>query len=87
MVRQDVLPYVLVAGDPCKTHGLNVIGLKRKGFSEETVKNLRRAYYFIYRRGLTVPQSLEKLHEMQTDCPEVGLLIKSLMSAERGITR
>lgn len=87
MARQDVLPYVLVAGDPCKTHGLNAIGLKRRGFNEETIKNLRRAYYLIYRRGLTVPQSLEKLGEMEAECPEVRLFMDALASAERGITR
>ena len=54
-IVKDVLPFVLVADDakPC---GLNVEGLKRRGFAPETIANLRRAYKIIYRQGLTIPK-------------------------------
>ena len=87
MVIKDVLPYVLVSDTPAEPYGLNVVGLRRHGFSEETIVSLKRAYKIIYRQKLTVPDAISKLQEMVATSPEVQLLIDGLVAAERGVTR
>lgn len=87
MVTMDVLPYVLIDGHEAKACGLNTEGLKRRGFSSETISNLRRAYKIIYRKGLTVQQALEQLKELLAVCPEVESMITALQASTRGIVR
>lgn len=86
-VGKDVPPYVLVSGQPASVYGLNLVGLKRNGFSEETISRLRKAYNVIYRQGLTVPQAMTELEKMLSDCAEVERLISALNNATRGIVR
>jgi len=87
MVPKDVLPYVLVSGNPATVHGLNAVGLKRRGFAEETIRMLRQAYKLIYRQGLTVKNALPQLEALLPSCPEVQLLINGLTESNRGIVR
>ena len=87
LVVKDVLPYTLVSGLPAEPCGLNSVGLKRRGFSEDVIASIKRAYKVIYRQGLTVANALEELHKMVVDVPELQIMIDSLRSAERGITR
>jgi UDP-N-acetylglucosamine acyltransferase len=87
LVEKDVPPFVKVAGYCAKPYGLNTVGMKRRGFSAETMLNLRRAYKVIYRKGLTVKDAIEQLTKMLVDCPEVQVLIEFIQSSERGIVR
>lgn len=87
-VNMDVLPFVLIdGGQEAKACGLNLVGLKRHGFSPEAINCLRRAYKIIYRNGLTVPQALEQLTELVPECREVAFMIEALQSSTRGIVR
>lgn len=86
-VTKDVTPYVMIAGHTAAACGLNTVGLKRRGFSPNALENLRRAYKIIFRRGLTVQQSIVELIEMIPECPEVRPLIDALKNSERGIVR
>lgn len=87
MVAKDVLPYVIVTGNNVSVCGLNTVGLKRRGFTPETIRTLRNAYSIIYRRGLTVNQAVLELQSMLAGCPEVQLLISGLQNSARGIIR
>lgn len=87
MVLQDILPYVLVSGNVATVCGLNTVGLKRRGFNDETIRNLRRAYNIIYRRNLAVPEAIEELKPLLNECPEVQRFINALQDAPRGIVR
>lgn len=86
---KDVLPYVIAGGtvDTVKLYGLNLIGLKRHGFSEETMQNIKTAYNVILRKGLTVEQAVAELENMVTACPEIQLFIDMLKQSKRGILR
>lgn len=86
---KDVLPYVIAGGsfDTMKLYGLNTIGLKRHGFPEETVQQLKNAYNIILRKGLTVQQAIVELETMVSDCVEIQLFIDMLKQSERGILR
>ncbi len=88
-IGKDVLPYIMVSGSghEASAFGLNSVGLKRRGFSEETLLNLKRAYKIIFRQNLSVNEALEQLDSMVKECPEIGLLITALKNSDRGITR
>lgn len=85
IVYKDIPPYVMAAGSPVTPHGLNSEGLKRRGFTAETLATLKRTYKVLYRDGLTLQEALEKL-EAET-APEVAELAVFLRKAERGIIR
>lgn len=87
LIDKDVPPFVKVAGTQAKPFGLNTVGMKRRGFTEEQMLVLRRAYKVIYRKGLTVKSALEELQPMTAECPEVKLFIDFIQSSERGIIR
>jgi UDP-N-acetylglucosamine acyltransferase len=88
MIRQDVLPYVLIeGGHEARVCGLNKEGLKRNDFSDEAISILRSAYKLIFRRNLMVEQALEELDPLVTVCPEVKLMIEALKKSDRGIIR
>lgn len=87
LVVKDVLPYVLVSDCPAEPYGLNTVGLKRHGFTDESIATLKRAYKIIYRQGLTVPNAISALQEMVAVAPEVQSMIDGLEAAERGVTR
>lgn len=87
MVTKDILPYLLVTGHNPVVSGLNVVGLKRRGFNEDTIRNLRRAYNIIFRQGLTVKQAIEELENMMAECQEVQLFIDGLKNSARGVVR
>lgn len=86
-VSKDVVPYVIVAGQDTSVYGINVVGLKRRGFSSEAIDALRRAYKVVFRKGLTVQHAITDLEKMIGDFPEVSLMIESLTQSKRGIVR
>ncbi len=85
IVYKDIPPYVMAAGQPAKPHGLNSEGLKRRGFTPETLATLKRAYKILYREGLTLQEALARLDA--EPAPEVAQLTDFLRKAERGIIR
>ena len=86
-VVKDVPPYVLAAGEPVSFKGLNVTGLKRRGFSSEVIRELRNCYRIIYRSGLNTSQALEKLSQMEHIGEEVKAVIGFFRASERGVIR
>lgn len=86
-ITKDVPAYVTVAGQPAEAKTINVEGLRRRGFSSDSITSIRRAYKIIYRQGLTAEEALGKLRELVVDNPEIALLIESLETSTRGIIR
>jgi UDP-N-acetylglucosamine acyltransferase len=87
IVLQDVPPYLMVQGNTAKTFGLNLRGLKRRGFSAEAIEALKDAYRTLYRSGLTVSAALERLQELALRQREVAEFVAFVRGAERGIVR
>jgi UDP-N-acetylglucosamine acyltransferase len=87
LLLQDLPPYVMASGNPSAPHGMNTEGLKRRGFSEEAVNALRRAYKTLYRSGLGLAEAIENLQQEYGQMPEVQALIVFLRNAKRGIVR
>ncbi len=86
-LNQDVPPYMLVSGVPAALHGLNLIGLKRRGFSDETIRALKRAHQTIFRSGLTQAKALEQVRAEDGEVPEVRRLIEFVEAAKNGVCR
>lgn len=87
MVPQDVPPYINVIGGNAEPHGINVIGLQRKGFSEESIRAIKEGYKIIYRQNLTLEEAIEKLEELAKEEPEVGAYVDFIKRSKRGIVR
>ena len=87
VISKDVLPFTMISGHMAKPHGLNVEGLKRRGFSSESLSQLRKAYKIIYRSGLTLDQATDELKVMANECAEVAQLLGFIEKVTRGIVR
>jgi UDP-N-acetylglucosamine acyltransferase len=87
MVTQDIPPYTIAQGDRAKTIGLNLIGLQRRGFSEETIRGIKRAYKLIFRSGLRLEEALEKITTDIEPSPELQGFVEFIRHSERGIAR
>lgn len=86
-VVKDVPPYVIASGDRARLHGLNQVGLKRYGFTQETLKELKKTYRLIFRFGLTLNEAIERVGAEVEQIPEVIAFIDFIKASERGITR
>ena len=87
VVFKDIPPYVTAAGYDAKPHGINSEGLKRRGFSADSILHIKRAYKALYRNSLTLEEAKVELAEMQKSCPEIALLTDFLNVSTRGIVR
>lgn len=87
IILKDVPPFVMVSGYPGEAHGLNTVGLERKGFNPTTISALKQAYKIIFRQSLTLQEAITKLGDIAQDVSEVQLLIDFLSHSTRGIIR
>lgn len=87
VVFKDIPPYVTAAGYDAKPHGINSEGLKRRGFSADTMMQLKRAYKTLYKSSLTLEEAKLQLMGQRSACPEIGPLLEFLDSSTRGIIR
>ncbi|MEN8205968.1 MAG: acyl-ACP--UDP-N-acetylglucosamine O-acyltransferase [Pseudomonadota bacterium] len=86
-ISMDVPPYVTVGGSPASPHGLNMEGLRRRGFPAETRKVLKQAYRTLYRENLPLQDAIAVLKGKVDDCAELGVLVSFLENQTRGIVR
>ena len=84
-VPMDVIPYIKVAGNPPVVNGLNTVGLKRHGFSAETIRVLKQAYRLLFRSDLNVSRAVERIRADLPDSAEIRHLIEFIEASERGI--
>lgn len=87
VVFKDIPPYITAAGYDAKPHGINAEGLKRRGFSADSILQIKRAYKMLYRNSLTLEEAKVELTAMRSTTPEIGLLTDFLNVSTRGIVR
>lgn len=85
-IVQDVPPFMIADGNPAEIRGYNKVGLERRGFSEQTLKEVKEAYRTIYRSNLNLQQAVEQLRA-QPHSPEITHLIAFVSSSQRGIIK
>ena len=86
-VPQDVPPYTNVTGNRASLHGLNLVGLKRRGFSDEAISAIKKAYKILFRSGLMFKDAKQKVLDEVVQTPEVVHLVEFVEGSERGICR
>jgi UDP-N-acetylglucosamine acyltransferase len=86
-ITQDIPPFVSASGNRAQLYGLNLVGLKRRGFSDETIANLKKAYKIIFRSALALEDALNRVSGELGACKECMHLIEFIRSSKRGITR
>lgn len=87
LVLQDVPPYLMAAGNTAQPYGIHVEGLKRRGFTSESITELKRAYRTLYKSGLLLEEAKGKLAEQAKTQPDVQLMVDFLEVSKRGIIR
>ncbi len=86
-IAKDVPPYLMISGNPAAPHGLNKVGLKRRGFSDEQIRNLTQVYKLLYRQGLSLEEATAQIDEMAKSNEEVVRFVEFLKNSKRSIVR
>lgn len=87
IISRDVPAYTMIAGQPAEPKGINSEGLKRRGFDEEQIRNIKNAYRTVYRQGKKLAEAIDEIAAVVDERPELALFLDSLRSSERGIIR
>ena len=83
---QDIPPYVICGKEPIRFAGLNIVGLRRRGFSNDTITNIREAYRILYSKGI-LKEGIELIRENLEVTPEIQYIINFVETSQRGIIR
>ena len=90
-VSQDVPPFMLVGGNPLSMHGCNLEGLRRRGFSQERIVQIKQMHRLLYRDGLTLEQAKDALRALTGSLPDgdqdIQRMLDFLAASTRGIAR
>ncbi|HYN81213.1 MAG TPA: acyl-ACP--UDP-N-acetylglucosamine O-acyltransferase [Gemmatimonadaceae bacterium] len=84
-VSKDIPPFLKAVGNPVKLYGLNSIGLRRNGFPEDVVRELKRAYRLFFRSDLNLSQAMQRAETELEQFPEVAELVQFVEASERGV--
>ncbi|MBF0461865.1 MAG: acyl-ACP--UDP-N-acetylglucosamine O-acyltransferase [Magnetococcales bacterium] len=86
-ISMDVVPFASAAGNRAQITGVNVVGLRRNGFSEEVIKTIRQAHRIVFRSNLRLEQAIAEVERQFSHSPEVQYLLEFLQTGQRGICR
>jgi len=86
-VTRDVPPFLTVSGMPADPHGLNAVGLRRRGFDRHQLRAIRHAYRVLYRSGLRLEEALLELEGEAKESPEVAAMVSFIRDTSRSIVR
>ncbi len=84
---KDIPPFIIAGREPIEYSGINIIGLRRKGFSNELIENIHNTYRLIYQSGKNVSEALKQVKEEIPMSKEIEYIISFIESSKRGIIR
>jgi UDP-N-acetylglucosamine acyltransferase len=87
VVTQDALPYVMTVGNRAEAYGLNLVGLKRKGYDKKTISALKRCYTTLFRSGKMLNEAIDEISSELGHVPEVRYFLDFVRSSKRGVVR
>jgi UDP-N-acetylglucosamine acyltransferase len=87
VLTKSVPPFVMVGGHPAEPHGINSEGLKRRGFTTESIRAIKRAYRLLYMASLKRDEALEQIRAQADEAPELGVLLAFFSAAHRSVVR
>jgi UDP-N-acetylglucosamine acyltransferase len=87
VVVKDALPFALTVGNHAKCYGLNKVGVRRRGYSRETIAALHHAFHLLLSAKLNTTQAIERMREEIKESAEVNELIQFVESSKRGVVK
>ena len=84
---KDIPPYIIAGREPIAFSGINIIGLRRRGFSNEVIESIHNAYRIIYQSGLNTTEALKKIEDEFEKSPEIDYIVNFIRNSERGIIK
>jgi UDP-N-acetylglucosamine acyltransferase len=87
VVVKDALPFALTVGNHAKCYGLNKVGMRRRGYSPETLSALHHAFHLLLAAKLNTSQALERIRQEISNCPEVDELVQFVETSKRGVVK
>src|SRR5436309_8604640 len=87
VVVKDALPFALTVGNHARCYGINKVGVRRRGYSRETIAALHHAFHLLLSSKLNTTQALERIREEITNTPEVDELVHFVESSKRGVVK
>ncbi|HEY2962778.1 MAG TPA: acyl-ACP--UDP-N-acetylglucosamine O-acyltransferase [Pyrinomonadaceae bacterium] len=87
VVVKDALPFALTVGNHAKCYGLNITGMKRRGYSRKTIDTLHHAFHLLLSAKLNTSQAVERIKAEIADSPEVTYLLRFIEESNRGVTK
>ena len=87
VVVKDAMPFAVIQGNHAKCYGANRVGLRRKGYSPETINKLNHAFHLLLNSKLNTTQAVDRIRDEIADCPEVNVLIDFIESSQRGVVK
>lgn len=86
-VPLDICPYALAGGYPLKIAGLNLVGLRRRGFEREAIRALRKVFKLLFFSGLNTTQAVDRIRDEIEIIPEVKLVLDFIEDSDRGLQK
>jgi UDP-N-acetylglucosamine acyltransferase len=87
LVRKDVPPFTKAAREPLSYSGINSIGLRRRGYSNETINEIQEIYRIVYFKGMNNSKAIESIENEITPSTERDQIINFIRDSERGIMK
>lgn len=87
VVVKDAMPFATIQGNHAKCYGLNRLGMKRRGYSKDTIEKLNHAFHLLLSAKLNTTQAVEKIREEIAGCKEVNLLVEFIETSKRGVVK
>ena len=87
VVVKDAMPFAIIQGNHARCYGMNKLGMKRRGYSKETIEKLSHAFHLLLSAKLNTTQAVERIKAEIADCTEVNLLTSFIASSKRGVVK
>lgn len=87
MVSKDVPPFVMVVGDRAELRGVNIVGMRRKGFSRDKIKEIKSAYKKLFRSKMPISEAIAKIKQEKDLSEEIKYMLNFIENSKRGICR
>jgi UDP-N-acetylglucosamine acyltransferase len=87
VVVKDALPFALSVGNHARCYGLNITGMKRRGYAKEVIKALHHAFHLLLNSRLNTSQALQAIREEITESSEVDELVRFIETSKRGVIK
>lgn len=86
-IAHDVPAYVIVSGSPAAVRSVNTVGLERRGFEDDAIKQIRNAFKLVYKKGLTLQEARAQIAPLAEQTPAVDVFLQSVTGSVKGIHR